>query len=198
MKGVWYKYQTPLSLRDELLVLKIMGDSKTVVDAATPVASLVLDLPPPLIEEYFSGPQIFGIFESVVPKMNSSSSPKPQIDQLDLNEMSLEESVRVMVAFLSYYAHIQPSETLRLPRAMVEDLMKESSKLLEADKRYLFDLSAVNALNMAFGGGSTSGSSGFSSERAAQGDIDLTNIDEIDDSNLRFLNQQKGLGVEVR
>jgi hypothetical protein len=188
MGGDWFKFKIPVSLKTEISLLSVLNRNLDPLDAATRVVSEILDMPPPLVEEKFTAHQIFTIYSNVFSKEETeevSQNLKTVQLGLETKGIRLDESIPGMLAFLSYYGGIPPSEALGLPRVIVVEILREVLELLETDKKMQFDLSAVNALSMAFGGSSGSSSSSSSIKGTKDNQtVDLTNIDNLDAKSL--------------
>jgi len=195
INGDWYKYTSPVSLQIELSLITSLKKASEWGDLVTQIVSEVLNLPPNIIEDDLLSEQVLDIFKNVFPSVDSHASQKVESVQLEFEGKgtSIEDSLTKMLAFLSRYGNVQPSEVLRLPRATVESLLREITELLEVDKKFEFETSVVHALSLIFGdGGSTSSSSG-SSVRKDRSTVDLSNLDDVDLSVLGSID-----GVEVR
>jgi len=180
LSGKWYKFRTPVSLELELNLVSLLQSSLDPLSVISDAVSEILDLSPVVVDAEFTGDQILNVFNLAFPKVNpEESSQKLEEVQINLEKEggSLIDSLSKMLTFLTFYGRFQPSEILRLPRATVEEILRETTGLLEADKKFQFELSVVHALGMIFGEGKSSGSSSSSFNKDT---VDLSNIGEED------------------
>ena len=187
LSNKWYKFEVPISLKLELIIISILSKSTSLQDVLSLIVSEVLSVPVEEIDEELNYQQLIRIVNLVVPKIPTSSNS--DLDQLNNNTDELKElnmgslsSISKMIAFLSYYGKIQPSEVLGLPRVMVVDIMKEISNMVSSDKKMEYELSVVSALSKIFGGGDKNNTSTESTKSITPNDgtIDLSTIDTND------------------
>jgi len=181
LNNKWYKFELPISLKLELIIISILKDCNSIQDVLSLIISEVLSIPIEEIEEELTYSQLTNIVSLVIPQAinNSTSDDSDQLSLDELDEVqSPSSSVSRMMAFLSYHGKIQPSEVLRLPRIIVMEMMKEITELLSVDKKMEYELSVVSALSKIFGGKSSS--SDNSTKPIDNNTIDLSNIDSDD------------------
>lgn len=194
--GSWYSYTTPSSFQTELTTISILSSSKDLGEATTQIVSEILHLPPQIIDDDLYSDQVWDIFQSVFPNLDKEEvSQKAKTVQSDLESKSIDgqDAITKMLAFLSRHGNLQPSEVLRLPRAIVDSILRELIELLEVDKKFELELSVVSALSKLFGGDKAESTSSGSSSVKEKGTIDLANIDPSDFSQFASFE-----GVEVR
>ena len=177
----WYKFETPVSLKLELVIISILKDCDSIQDVLSLIVSEVLSIPIEEIEEELTYHQITNIANLVIPQTfnNSTSTESDQLSTDELENASPSQSISKMMAFLSYHGKMQPSEVLSLPRTIVMEMMKEISELLGMDKKMEYELSVVSALSKIFGGDKSSNNSS-ESKPADSNTIDLSTIDTDD------------------
>lgn len=183
LNNKYYKFELPVSLKLELIIISILEKCNSVQDALSLITSEVLSVPVKEIEEELTYHQLTNIVNLVIPQITNNSTSN-DLDQLPLDEVDKTESfcsVPRMIAFLSYHGKIQPSEVLKLPRVIVMDIMKEVAELLSTDKEMEYELSVVGALSKIFGDGKNNDSkSKLTSRPVDDNTIDLSNIDTED------------------
>ncbi len=147
-----------------------------------------MEIPPPVVEDEFTGDMLTKIFSMTFPRVKEFGETSKKIEEVQLSIEkeggTFQDSISKMLAFFSFHGRIQPSEVFRMPRATVEEILREMSELLEADKKFQFDISVVHALSMVFG---ESGSSSGSSNVKRKDTIDLSNLDDEGLSKLKGL-----------
>jgi len=182
LNNKWYKFEFPISLKLELIIISILKDSTSIQDVLSLIVSEVLSIPVEEVEEELTYHQLTNITNLVIPQVDSNSTSNDS-DQLSIDESSEKPdsySASKLIAFLSYHGKIQPSEVLRLPRIVVMEMMKEISELLSVDKKMEFELSVVSALSKIFGDGKNESSSSSTSKPVDSNTIDLSDIDSDD------------------
>ena len=176
----WYKFEVPVSLKLELIIISILKDCSSAQDVLSLIVSEILSIPIEEVEEELTYHQLTNIANLVIPQVtpNATSDDSDQLFTDELGEeLSPSQSVSKMMAFLSYHGKMQPSEVLKLPRTIVMEMMKEISELLSVDKKMEYELSVVSALSKIFGDKSSNTSSVSESKPADKNTIDLSTID---------------------
>ena len=200
LSNEWYKFEVPVSLKLELTIISILKDYNSSQDALSLIVSEVLSLPIETVEDELTYHQLTSIVNLVIPQVSDSTSDTS--DQLSTDgsdkNLSTQESISKMIAFLSYHGKVQPSEVLRLPRVIVMEMMKEISELLSVDKKMEYELSVVSALSKIFGGDKSSGSGNQSAtSKPVDGNtIDLSTIDT--DSLINKLGTMEGITGSIK
>lgn len=180
LNNKWYKFELPISLKLELIIISILKECNSIQDVLSLIASEVLSVSIKEIEEELTYHQLTSIVNLVIPQVTNNSI-NDSLDQLSSDELdkidSPSYSISRMMAFLSYHGKIQPSEVLNLPRVIVMEMMKEVTELLSTDKKMEYELSIVSALSKIFG---SKNSSTSTSNSVNNNTIDLSNIDTDD------------------
>lgn len=154
ISGKWYSFEVPISLKLESTIVSILKDSDKSDTILPQIISELLHIPIEEIEQELTHFQLSSMLEIVLLQINESlNDSSDQLTNTDNNEVELDQkdTISSMIAFLSYYGKIQPSEVLKLPRTIVVKIIQEISELLKTDKTTEYDLSIINALNMMFG-----------------------------------------------
>jgi len=184
LNNKWYKFELPISLKLELTIISILKECNSIQDVLSLIVSEVLSVSIKEIEEELTYHQLTSIVNLVIPQVTNNSTNDTS-DQLSSDEVDKIESpfysISRMMAFLSYHGKMQPSEVLKLPRAIVMEMMKEVTELLSTDKEMEYELSVVSALSKIFGGGKSSNSTANSAPKPVDNNtIDLSNINTDD------------------
>jgi len=173
-KKIWIKdihgeslfYFKPIPIGQEFsLLTELAGmrlDYESLPFLFTKTASIVLDLPPDEVEERFTSETLTQIFRSVredlasevrIPTRPQKKGRVQAKKSGEVESKSYQEYIMDLISFLLYYSNLTLQEIMACPKQFLIDLYFNLLELIELDRDFEFQISAVSALSALSGGG---------------------------------------------